>query len=111
MSRVDYGQVDIELDGETLTLKPTLAAMQKINKQCGSIRAAITHAYNVDFDVVVAVIAAGAGIGQREAKDLPEKVFAAGVVNLAPAVSEFLGMLMDPSGRDRDESEGGEGKP
>lgn len=32
MSKASYGQVDIELGGEAVTLKPTLRAYEKIEK-------------------------------------------------------------------------------
>lgn len=105
MSKADYGSVDIELD-ETVTLKPTLKAMQQIDRRFGSIRHAIEQVAGLSLDSLSFVVQAGSGMGQKEAKDLPEQVFQAGIVNVAGPVSEYLAMLLNPSGKSASGKEG-----
>jgi hypothetical protein len=110
MSRVDYGQVEVELGGEVLTLRPTLDALEKIDRQFGSIREAASKVRSLNLGALVAVIAWGAELSPREAKALPQQVFDAGIVNVAPLVNEYLAYLLNPSGASGEESDG-EGKP
>lgn len=103
--RSDYGQVEIDLGDEIITLKPTITAMQKIDRQFGSIREAVQQVSSLSFGAVAFVISAGSGMGQTEAKDLPDRLFRAGLMNVAPQLSEYLGMLLNPSGRNPDEQQ------
>lgn len=99
MSRVDYGQVEIDLGGEVVTLKPTLSAMQRIDRHFGSIREAINQVGQLSFDAVAFVITAGAGLSGKDARDLPEQVFAAGVMRVAGKAAEYLALLLNPTGK------------
>lgn len=110
MSRIDYGQIDVDLGGEVYTLTPTVTAIQKIDRQFGGLRAAMQQVAGLSPDAACAIIAAGAGLGQRQAQALPGLVFAAGIVNVAGPVSEYLMALLNPSGEEP-AGEGGEGKP
>jgi hypothetical protein len=108
MSRIDAGQVEVELGEQTYVLKPTLSAMLKIDRKFGSIRTAMEQCGALSLDAVSTVVAAGAGLGSREAGDVPEAVFKAGVVNVATPVVEYLALLINPTGRDAESV--GEGK-
>lgn len=109
MADIDYGQVDIDLDGEVYTLKPTPGAMQKIDRQFGGLRGAMQQVQALSLDAISAIIVAGAGLGQRQAQAIPALVFAAGLINVTGPVSDYLTYLLNPSGKGGDE-EGGEGK-
>lgn len=108
MSRTDYGTVELDIGGTLYTLKPTLAAYQKIDSRMGGLRQAIESCGNMSIDGVVFIIAAGAGIGQREMPKLAEEVFAAGTSTLIPKVSEYIMLLLNPSGKQPEEKEQGE---
>lgn len=110
MSKASYGQVDIELDGETVMLKPTLKAFQKIENRFGGLRPAIQELSSMNLETVAFVISAASNVGQKDMDDLREKVFSAGVVNLMPKVTEYLVLLMNPTGKDADDKEPDEGK-
>lgn len=105
MSKADYGRVELELD-ETIVLRPTLKAMQQIDRRFGSIRQAIEQVGGLSLDALVFVVQAGAGLAQRDAKDLPDRVFEAGIVNVAGPVSEYLAMLLNPSGKSANDTDG-----
>lgn len=108
MSRLSYGQVELQLGDETLTLKPTLAALEKIDRHFGSIREAIVQVGNLSLTAMVVVIVAGSGLVGEAAKEVSEKVFRAGLVNVAAPLSDYLTVLLNPSGRSV--GGGGEGK-
>jgi hypothetical protein len=89
--------VDLRVGEKTYTLSPTLDAMRKINRALGSVVQAAERARSLDFDALVTIIAAGAGIsGKSDA--LASEVFEAGVVNVVGPVADFLGVLLDPTG-------------
>ena len=105
MSRVDHGQVDVELDGETLTLKPTLKALMKIESHFGGMRAAIERCGDLSLDGLSVIIAAGAGLSPRETKDVKDKIFAEGITNVLPSATEYLLLLLNPTGKEVEETE------
>lgn len=103
------GNVDIELDGETVTLKPTLQAAQAISRQRGGIMAAIRAVGEFDFDMIVAVITLGLGVTGKEAKDIPDQVYRTGLPDLAAPLIRFLSIIanggkpLDNGGSDEDQ--------
>lgn len=108
MSRVEYGQVELQLD-DVVTLKPTLRAFQKISNRFGGLRNAIQAMSTMDIDSVAFIVAAATGSnGTKEMDSLKEQIFNAGVVKVMPKVTEYLVLLMNPSGKD-DEPEDDDG--
>ena len=97
------GNVEIELAGEQLTLKPTLHACQSISRQSGGIVGAIQALGRLDFDALVNVIALGIG---RKNKDIEEAVFSTGMDVLNPLAIEFVTNI---STGGRKQEGGGEG--
>jgi hypothetical protein len=100
MSAATRGWVDLELGDETLTLKPTLDAMLRIERHFGGVRNAAVQVQDLSLTTLCQIIAAGAGLDKAEAKALPEKVFEAGIATAAGPVAEFLGALLNPGGDD-----------
>jgi hypothetical protein len=102
MSRVEYGQVEFELDGETFTLKPTLKAFMKIEKHFGGMRSAIERCSDLSIDGLCTILAAGTGknLSRKEAEEFADKVFAEGITNLLPFATEYLLLLMNPTGKE-----------
>lgn len=103
--RTDYGQVEVVLGDTAYMLVPTLAALQKIDRQYGSLREAAGRVAVLDLDAVCHVIAAGAGLGQKQAQALPQQVFDAGIAPVAAPVTEYLTLLLNPSGREPSETD------
>lgn len=93
--RLDHGQIGVELGGEEVLLKPTLEAMQKINRRFGNLRDAVQQVQALDFDAIAFILAAGAG-----RKDVAQQAFEQGLVNLVEPVASYIAALMDPSGRE-----------
>jgi len=104
MPRVDIGTVEVEVGEEVYTLTPTLKAMQKVEARyadvgglSGIMNQAVRGTVPLGADELAFLIAAGAGLSQRQAKDLPEEVFQHGTIHIAPKCIEFLGSLAKPT--------------
>lgn len=104
-AKIGAGNVEIELDGETVTLKPTLRAAQTISRQAGGIMAAVERIGKFDLDVLTQVVALGLG---REPKDVADAVWRTGMADLSAPVINFLSVLAN-GGRPIQQDEGGEG--
>lgn len=106
--KVNHGVVELQLGDATYELKATIDAMRRIDSNFGSIREAWRQCADMSLDALVSVIAAGAGLTKKGAEDVPEQVFAEGVVRVAAKMPEYMGLLMNPSGREDDGDESGE---
>ena len=112
MSRVNYGTVEVKVHDVVYTLKPTLKAMDRIQQKWpDGLRGAIGASQQLGARDLAFIIAAGAGINSREAKELPDLVFSYGSVHCAAPIIEYLGLLINPTGResspeDEEETEG-----
>ena len=100
--KINYGTVELSINEKEYTLKPTLAAYQKIDSRMGGLRQAIESCSNMSIDSLVFIISAGASVGSRNVPELAEDVFAEGTMNVIPGVSEYLLCLLNPSGKDRE---------
>jgi len=109
MSRVEYGQVELQLD-ELVTLKPTLRAFEKISNRFGGLRNAIQALSNMDIDSLAFIIASATNAGQKGMEPLKEQIFNVGVLKVMPKVTEYLVLLMNPTGKDEEAEEADEGK-
>ena len=103
MSKVSYGQVDVELDDESITLKPTLRAYEKIEKKYGGLAQALHPLSNFNLEAIAFVLSAGAALDKKDERDLKERIFARGVSTIAARAVEYVTLLMNPTGRDADE--------
>lgn len=112
MSRINYGQVELELGDEVYTLKPTLNACEKIEARWGSIISACRDAEAMKFSNadIALVVMAGAGLGQRQLQQIRQAVFDAGQVTVLAGVAPYLSLLLNPTGQDLDEEEPDEGE-
>lgn len=89
-AQLGAGNVEIELAGETVTLRPSLKAAQAISRLDGGIVGAIERAARFDIDLITACVAHGVG---QSVKEVEEAVFTTGLTVLAPPVMEFLSRL------------------
>jgi hypothetical protein len=83
------GEVDIELDGKTYKLKPSLGAALALSKNNGII-GAVGRCSNMEFDTIVDVVAAGLG---RRPRDLSDLIYKAGLRNINVVCIRFLSVL------------------
>lgn len=103
MSKITSGEVEIELDGTTYTLTPTLRAALTVNKSFGGFVKANDRL--MQFDLEAIILSIHAGLGDKSPDGLAEKVFAAGVTKLTPVAIEFVNILAN-GGRRYDPTEG-----
>lgn len=108
--RLGAGNVEIELDGETCVLKPSLRATQGISRNFGGISEAIQSISKMDFDALVNVIALGLNkTDKKEREEIAEQVYATGMTDLAAPAIKYLSILAnggrphDATGGDTDE--------
>jgi hypothetical protein len=93
-TNIGAGDVVIVLAGEPATLRPTLRAAQTISRASGGIVSAMQSVAKFEFDVVVNVIALGLGkVKPAEVNEVAEQVYATGMTDLVPKVTEFLTIL------------------
>lgn len=107
---LDHGTVEITLDGEIHTLKPTLKAVQLIERQCNGLVPALTAVQNMATSTMALVIGAGLGLPEKKLtgkafEQLSEQVWKEGI-ELRKPLSDYLLALMNPRG-----TEPTEGKP
>ncbi len=106
-THIGAGNVEIELDGEKMVLRPTLKAAQAISRQAGGIMGAISAIGKFDIDVMSNVVALGLGLEGKDARAIPEKVYATGMMELSGPVTQFLSNLSN-GGRPLSGGEGDE---
>lgn len=105
MSKTLRGTMTVTLLDDEYTLKPTLDAVRKIEARFGGLRGALEALSGMSVEVCAIVIAAGAGLGQRQAKELPEAVFETGVADVTAQLLPYISVLMNPSGAEADDEE------
>jgi hypothetical protein len=99
--------VELKVGEKVYFLKPTLDALLKINRGCGSLFGAIDRIKQVDFDAVCLIVSAGAGLSQKQGDALKSEIFEAGVTNTLQPIAQFLSVLLDPTGDKTEESAAG----
>lgn len=103
MSRAKHGTVEIDINGKSYTLKPTLSAYEKIETRMGGLRQAIENCSNMSLDGLTYIVAAACNIGAKDQKELKENIFEEGTLNVLPKVTEYLMKLLNPSGKEEDD--------
>ncbi len=83
------GEVELDLNGKTETLRCTLRAGKLINAG-GGFAEVLRKLAGFDLDAYVYVVAAGLG---RKPADVEEAVYSTGLVNLTEKLSEYVTLL------------------
>ena len=97
-AKLGAGDVEMELDGETVTLRPTLKAARAISSQAGGISGAVEAVGKLDLDAVIGIVTLGLGLTGQEAREIPEKVWRTGLTELVDPVLQYL-MILANGGR------------
>lgn len=93
MSKLNAGEVEIILNGETLTLKPTIKAILGINRSFGGLMKAVAALTDGNIDAASTVLAHGLGLGDKDARKMPERVAENGITDgMLSALINFVGI-------------------
>lgn len=91
-------EVRLELEGETYFLVPTLSAIKKINRHFGDMNTCFAKLQRADFDAMVFVAQVGADTHNASSKVIEEQLWRTGLAECIDALSEYVGLLIKPSG-------------
>lgn len=105
-SKTLYGKTTVTVGEFEFELEPTLAAVRKIEQRFGGLRNALDGLGALSPDAVSHIIVAGANLSPKEAKEVPEAVFNAGVSNITAQVVPFIVTLLNPSDAKPEEESG-----
>lgn len=94
MTDLTFPEVEIDLNGEIITLKCTLEAATRINTHFAGFGKAYDRVVQMDLDAYVALIRHGAGLDANAAKELPPRIFRAGLANLTGPLSRYVALLI-----------------
>lgn len=87
------GDVQIELDGKLVTLRPTWEACQRISKIGGGLNAVAQRISMLDMDTICEVISIGLNLNPVLSKKLPKAIFDVGLINLAGPCIDFVHII------------------
>ncbi|WP_430436865.1 hypothetical protein [Oceanibaculum nanhaiense] len=87
------GEVEIELDGETVTLKPTYGATTRIEKRFGGWQGAVQAAAAVNTETLAFIVQQGLGLKDSDYPRLREAVWRSGAMDLTGPVIRYLRIL------------------
>lgn len=105
-SKTLYGKTTVAVGEFEFELEPTLAAVRKIEQRFGGLRPTLEGLGSLSVDAVSHVIVAGANLSPKEAKEVPDAVFAAGVADVTAQVVPFVMALLNPSDAKPEEESG-----
>lgn len=98
---MDRSTVTIELDGDAVDLNCTLDAMIVMSKAYGGMLPLYNRVKDADLEAITVAIRCGAMLDDLEARDLMNKVYTTGLIDLSVGVGEFV--LLCASGGVRQE--------
>ena len=77
--KINSGEVPVVFNGEDLVLKPTLRAATTISRQFDGFANARAKLLAEQLDAVVFILRLGLNLSDRDARDLPDKVYENGI--------------------------------
>ena len=94
MSKLTAGEMPIMFEGEERILKPSLRAMGAINRQFGGLRNARAKLVDEDVDAVAFILRHGLNLSDRDARDLPDRIYRNGVTgDFLVALIKYVAIL------------------
>jgi hypothetical protein len=69
-SKITTGEVPVSLDDDELILRPTLRAMTQLSRTYGGLAKVRAELVAENIDAIATVLRLGAGMSDRDAKDL-----------------------------------------
>ncbi len=104
-SKMEAGQIEIDLSGDSYTLKATPKAARMISTKLGAIQEIFPRLELVDYSTIEWVILSGLSwMTDAEKKGVPDKIYYAGMMNLVIPCSNFITLIAN-GGRELDDIE------
>ncbi|EJN25769.1 hypothetical protein PMI35_04000 [Pseudomonas sp. GM78] len=107
MSKTLHGTVEVTVGDDVYTMVPTLGAVRAIEAHFGGLRGASQVVNALSVDGCARIVAAGAGLTDKAAEALAEKVWQAGVLEVSVQLNAYLVALYNPRGKDSGKGEAG----
>ncbi|MDQ0347861.1 hypothetical protein [Ancylobacter vacuolatus] len=101
-------EIEIQLGGSVVTLRPTLGAAMGMSKRHGGLMNVLAGLERYDLAMAADVVSAGTGAGADQRQAIEEKVFAAGLAGLVSPLVRFV-ILLSNGGRSPEEPEEAKG--
>ncbi len=93
-SKITSGQIPIVLDEEDLILVPSIKAYNSINRQFDGLANARAALVRENSDAIAFVIRQGLNLSDRDARDLPEKIYKNGItIELLIRLIKYVAIL------------------
>lgn len=109
-SKINAGEVTLVFNDEGMILKPTLRAATTISRQYNGYANARAALVSENFDAVVFILRLGLNLNDRDARDLPDKVYKNGLTaELLIALIKYVAILGN-GGRPLPDEPGEEGQ-
>ncbi len=103
--KITTGEVSISFDDEELVLRPTMRAASTISRQFDGFANARAALVRENLDAVVFILRQGLNLSDRDARDLPDRVFKNGITaELLIPLIRYVAVLGN-GGRPIDEEE------
>lgn len=102
MSKITRGEVVITLDGTEHTLRPSLQAFSHLGSRYENHGVLLGLVFAGNVPAMINVLRQGLGWGDKEAKKLPELIFASGVPTLVEPLGDYVFRLFN-GGKSADE--------
>ena len=107
MNNTLHGTVTVKLGDEEFTLTPTLKAVRAIESRFGGLRGASQAITALSVDGCAIILAAGAGLDDKAAKAVPEKIWLHGVLDASTQLNAYLVALYNPRGKESGNEQAG----
>lgn len=109
MSDLSPAVVEINLDGEPVTLRCTLEAAIGINDHFGGLMTAHQQVLGGNLGALAVIVRHGGGFEQKQLGELRAKVFRTGTIKLLAPLTQYVALLMQggkEAGEDANKGEG-----
>ncbi len=107
MNNTLHGTVTVSLGDEEFVLSPTLKAVRAIESRFGGLRGASQAITALSVEGCAIILVAGAGLDEKAAKAVPEKIWLHGVLDASQQLNAYLVALYNPRGKDQGNDQAG----
>ena len=104
MTKLNSGNIPLDLGGRRYELKATLEAAEKIDDLFGGVIPAIDEVRKMKTTAIVQLVVIGVGTKSKGGiEKLRQMIYDEGLATVAPAVVRFLVKILNPNADDEDD--------